>query len=591
MNDKRFQKHRPQSSIDGFVGGSTPPKGGSQGGLHSFNRYHKPTIKSGASEEIRRIDSFSKSVDGFVSNRPAAISSSRQQKQSADISKAFEDKHFNQAEFESPEVSAKSGYTKSDSKKPKKDKKSFLSRFRRNKDKTKAKKPKSWKLKVGAAFATVLILIGCGLALRAFLISRNIFKGGGNSALLHNQDVDPSQLRGEGDGRINILILGKGGPEQQSGPDLTDTIIVASIDPIAKEAALLSIPRDFWVEQPSGYKSKINQVYADAKSSKLDSYSYADRDSNEAAEKAEKAGINAIQDVVSETMGIPLHYYGMIDFVGFRKAIDTVGGIDINVSEDMAVSESMWLTNVGRYYLDVDEGWEHFDGVRGLAFSRSRKTSAKGDFARSERQRAVILGLKDKVLSTGTLANPVKLNQLMSDFSGQLSTDFSVNEMLRLYDIGKEISGDKVVSVGLDEFVVGDMLNGLSVQVPKAGTFDYSEIQNYVRNVMRDAFLKKEDAKVMILNGTNTPGLATKKSDELKSFGYNVSSVGDAPTSTYQNTVLIDLRSGINKYTLNYLEKRLGVKAVSAMPDNSIDVSDADFVIILGSNETSSSQN
>src|SRR5690606_31257298 len=108
---------------------------------------------------------------------------------------------------------------------------------------------------------------------------------GGNSALLHSQDVDPSQLKGEGDGRINILVLGKGGPEQRSGPDLTDTIIIASIDPISNEAALLSIPRDFWVKSPSGGQSKINQVYHDAKHAKLDDYAYKDRESDDAKQK------------------------------------------------------------------------------------------------------------------------------------------------------------------------------------------------------------------------------------------------------------------------------------------------------------------
>jgi len=121
--------------------------------------------------------------------------------------------------------------------------------------------------------------------------------------------------------------------------------------------------------------------------------------------------------------------------------------------------------------------------------------------------------------------------------------------------------------------------------------FNYSEIQSYVRNIMRDAFLKKENARVVILNGTDVTGLATRRSAELKSFGYNVVSVGDAPTKTYTNTVLVNLRGNNNKYTLNYLEKRLNVKATSSLPDASIDASMADFVIIIGSNETSSSQN
>ncbi len=579
MHKNRPNKNRQQISTDGFFVSSNQ----SRSSLNSFNKYHRPGINPSAPG--RSVDAFSKSLDGFRSSAQPVMDPVNKRSRTTDVMDSFTEhkqrdvKKKNPIHASPPRFEAEQGRRKS--------------RFGRKNKKDKLKKSRSRKQKImlrtSAVFASMLLLIGGGLALRAYLISRNIFKGGGNSALLHNQDVDPSQLKGEGDGRINILVLGKGGAEQKDGPDLTDTIIVASIDPISHEAALLSIPRDFWVKSPSGGQTKINQVYFDAKHSALNSYSSNQRNTDEAKQKSESAGIDAMKKIVSDSMGVPIHYYAMIDFAGFKKAIDTVGGVDINVTEELTVQEQMWIN--GAYNLNVKAGQQHFDGMRALAFSRSRKTSAAGDFARAERQRAVMVALKDKVLSTGTLANPVKINQLMSDFGGQLSTDFSVNEMLRLYDIAKEIPSDKITSVGLDKLVGGDTINGLSVQIPKAGMFDYSEIQNFVRNVMRDSFLKKENAKIMILNGTTSAGVATKKSNELKSFGYNVTSVGDAPKKDYSKTILVDLRNGVNKYTKNYLEKRLGTTTVGSLPDNSINASDADFVIILGSNETNSIQN
>lgn len=585
MNRDNIPKRNRPTSIDGFVVNNRNQTGVNSR-LNSFNKYHRPSYKpqrTGSSPAVNRsVDSFSRSLDGFKSNGQATISTSHSHRKSAELSLPLSNKSSKQSSYEKDLYENR--FDRSKLTQPRnKVKKSRFSLFKRSQSKQRSRKQKI-ALRTSAVLGSMILLVGGGLAIRAFLLGRNIFKGGGNSALLHSQDVDPSMLKGEGDGRINILVLGKGGPEQRDGPDLTDTIIVASIDPISHEAALLSIPRDFWVKSPSGGQSKINQVYFDAKHKALNSYSSSERDSDSAKDKSESAGINAMKDVVTETMGIPIHYYSMIDFAGFKKAIDTVGGIDINVTDEMAVSESMYIN--GKYYLDVKPGQQHFDGLKALAFSRSRKTSARGDFARSDRQRAVMIGLKDKVLSSGTLANPVRINQLMSDFSGQLSTDFSVNEMLRLYDLAKEIPSDKITSVNLQDYVGGDMLNGLSVQIPKAGMFDYSEIHNYVRNVMRDAFLKKENAKIAVLNGTETAGLATKKSEELKSFGYNIISIGDAPTKNYQNTVLIDLRNGTNKYTKNYLEKRLKVTASSTIPDNAISSGDADFVIILGSNET-----
>ena len=575
MDNSRAPKKRYGNSVDGFVSGrSQRPQPGPN--LRAFDQYYKAQRPGVASTNRRKVDGFS-SPDGFRPIVAPAIHQPGVSRQPLEITDAFDgqQKSHNDVQKKVEEL------------KDVKSKKSRRRLFRRNKhDKAYAKVHKHPKLRigmrVGAALGALILLVGAGLILRTYLAGRNIFKGGGNSVVLNNQEVDPSLLRGEGDGRVNTLILGKGGEEQQSGPDLTDTIIIASIDPLAKEATLLSIPRDFWVKSPSGYQSKVNEVYANAKMAVLNEYPYAQRSSAAAKEKAEKAGLEALKKTLSDALGVPIHYHAMIDFAGFKKAIDTVGGIDITVTEDMAVSEYMWIG--GKYYnLNVKPGKQHFDGQKALAFSRSRKTSLRGDFARSERQRAVILGLKDKVFSTGTLANPLKLNQLISDFGNQIVTDFSVNEIMRVYELTKDIPGNKVTSAGLDKYVIGDMINGLSVQVPKTGTFEYKEIQTYVRSIMRDAFLRSEDAKVIVLNGTNTAGLATKKSDELKSFGYNVISVGDAPTKAYTDTLLIDLRNGEKKYTLNYLQKRLGVTATGALPDANIASTGADFVIILGS--------
>lgn len=570
MDNFKFNKRKkPNSSIDGFI---SPGSTRLPGDLFNFRRYYKPE-KQNIQVNPRSIDSFSKSIDGFAPAVNPRVQTPNAKKPD-DVTSSFE--KISQ-EVNTQEV------IREKTEKQSKQKRGIFKR-KKHSDKSKHKtKPTKFKkaMRISAAFGAFLILVFGGLALKAYLTSRGIFKGGGDSAFLNNGDIDPSQLNGEGDGRVNILLMGKGG-EGHEAPDLTDTIIVASIDPLAKEASLLSIPRDFWVKSQSGRQTKINQVYYDAKQAALNKYSYQERNSSSAKQEAETAGTEAMKRMVSETMGVPIHYYAMIDFRGFRKAVDTVGGIDINVTEKLAVKEQMRID--GRnYYLNVGTGKQHFDGFRALAFSRSRKTSTAGDFARAERQRAVIVALKEKVLTVGTLANPLKLNQLMSDFSGNLSTDFSVNELLRLYDLSKEIPSDKVASVGLDDLVTGDMINGMSVQIPKAGLFSYSDIQDFVRNVMRDAFLKKEDSKIIILNGTSTPGLATRKSKELKSFGYNIISVGDAPTSSYTNTVLVDLRNGNNKYTLNYLQKRLGVTAVNSLPDSSIVSGEADFVIILGS--------
>jgi len=460
---------------------------------------------------------------------------------------------------------------------------------KKNKSKSKKSGPHSrwrivrkWSLRSALAL-TVLALVTSGFLLfKGILKINKVFKGGGAAAALEGSDVKPELLKGEGDGRVNIVLFGKGGLGHD-GADLTDTIIVASIDPLNKTTTLVSIPRDLWVTVPGYGSMKINAVYANAKNHALS------RESKD-KEAAEEAGVATEQQVISQVLGIPIHYYGMVDFAGFKQAVDVVGGVDIVVPPELAVKETLWDEASGRsYHLDVPAGPQHFDSMRALYFTRSRHTSPRGDFDRAERQRLFIQALSQKVLSAGTYTNPVKISQLMSAFGDHMSTDLSTKNALRLVEIGKGMDLSKLASIGLadppNNYVRTDNVNGQSVVRPTAGFGDYSEIQNYIRNTLKDPYLAKEDAKLIVLNGTSVAGLATKKSDELKSYGYNITGVGDAPTQTYTQTILVDLTGGKKPYTRNYLEKRLELKTTTQLPDQTIQAQGADFVIILGQNE------
>lgn len=434
-------------------------------------------------------------------------------------------------------------------------------------------------IKRGALVTVALVLLGGGfIGLRTYWQSRKILAGGGGAAALQ-ENVDPTALNGEGDGRVNILLMGTGGANHDNGSYLVDTIIVASIDPIHKEAALLSIPRDFYVKTKDSGSMRINAVFKTARSKALKS-------KPKEAEAANRAGTSAMEAIVEETMGLPIHYNALIDFTGFENAINTVGGIDMNVPADLAVYEVLRINNKN-YTLNVKAGQQHFDGFRALAFARSRKTSARGDFDRSERQRLMLVALKDKISSLGTLANPVKVNQLLSDFGDHARATLTVSELLRVYDIMKEVPGDKIQSVSLvDEpnVLIKSANIGGSVQIPRAGLNNYKEIQSFLRNKLQDGFLRDENASIAVYNGTNVTGLADRTAVDLKSYGYNITAVANAPTKTYTRTIIVDMRSGQKKYTQHYLEKRLDTTAVTTLPEG-ITAGTADFVIILGSNE------
>ncbi len=438
-------------------------------------------------------------------------------------------------------------------------------------------------LKGMIALFLISVIMGGYLFGKGYLKARQIFKGGGGAAALH-ENADPATLNGEGDGRVNILLLGTGGEDHDNGSYLTDTILLVSIDPIQKEAALLSIPRDFYIKTEYG-SMKINAVYKIARNSHL-TKNPKDKPGSE------EAGFAAVEKVVETTMGVPIHYHAMVDFEGFKKAIDTVGGITIDV--DDPVYEVMSIDG-RKYTLNVKKGQETFDGFRALAYARSRHTSPRGDFDRSERQREMLIALKDKILSRSTLANPLKLNQLMSDFGDHVQTNLTPSEMLRLREIGSEIGGDKIQSISLVDppnVLIGSAnIGGASAQIPKAGINNYKDIHSFVRNHLKDGYLRNENATVAVFNGTDVVGLAARTAEELESYGYNISEVANSPIKDQQRTTVVNLRNGSKKYTKAYLEKRFGVSVVNSLPDSRIVPGEADFVIILGQNEQNRLQN
>ncbi len=464
---------------------------------------------------------------------------------------------------------------------------------RRNKSshKSRAKGKKVSVKKLRKAFAAFLLigLIGFGsLAAYTYIKTRGIFNGDGTGAAALDENVDPSLLNGEGDGRVNILLIGKGG-EGHEAPDLTDTILLASIDPIKQEAAMVSVPRDLYQEGQSNYR--INAVYSTAKQARLAQGSGTESD----IAAAERDGVNALKEAVSEVLGVPVHYHVMVDFKAFEEAVDTVGGITIDVEEPLIDYTVAW--ELGGNPVIAEKGLQTFDGKRALFYARSRKGTGGSDFARSERQKEVIIALQQKVLSAGTFSNPLKVVELLNTLGNNVSTDLNgLSEIKRLYEIGGGISADKIQSISLVEqpnVLIGSSgaVPGQAIQAPTAGLTDYSEIHSFIRNKLKDSFLADENARIIILNGTNTPGLASRTEEELESYGYNVIKVDNAPTSDYVNNTIIDNTNGAKPYTESYLEKRLGLTTTTTGREGLPGSEEADFVIILGTDEISQTSN
>jgi hypothetical protein len=255
-----------------------------------------------------------------------------------------------------------------------------------------------------------------------------------------------------------------------------------------------------------------------------------------------------------------------------------VGGVTVNVPTALVDPTMAWENHWNSVLAPA--GVQQMDGVHALLYARSRETSS--DFARGQRQRQILVALKDKVLTAGTLSNPAKIDGLMNAFGDNVYSDLSTQGATRLYSILKKVSDDKIDSAGLTDpphqLVTTDHVGTTSVDRPLAGFNNYTDIQAYVRSQMPDGYLIKENAPVTVLSTTATA--ATAEAALLKSYGYNVTTSG-VTTRPVSSITLVDLSKGKDPFTLHYLEERYGVKAVKTLPPGiTVAAGTAKFVII-----------
>lgn len=306
------------------------------------------------------------------------------------------------------------------------------------------------------------------------------------------------------DQTVNLLVLGVGGG-MHDGPDLTDTIIFANINPNEKRVTLVSIPRDMWVPDLG---AKINTAYTFAE------------------QKDEGSGLNATKALVSDMLGQPIDYSIKIDFNGFVKAVDMSGGLNIDVdnsfddyeyplsgkeadpcglTEDRIASLSAEISSGSatpvdafpcRYeQLHFDRGPQKMDGETALKYVRSRHGTGKegSDFARSKRQEKVIASFKDRMLSVDTFLNPVKVVNLMGVLQDSIKTDIKEEEYDDFIKLAKKLEGAKIASAVVDAGDQSEERYGILenppisteyrnqwVLSPRAGNGEYGELRKYV---------------------------------------------------------------------------------------------------------------
>ena len=330
---------------------------------------------------------------------------------------------------------------------------------------------KRHRVRITVISIVVVLVVGGGIFLwKAGSIMDKISMGKGNifSNIVKSLPGVQSELKGESDGRINILLLGERGAGMDGGSFLTDTIMVLSLHPgngkdDAPKASLVSIPRDLYVTVPdTSDKQKINAVNA-----------YGEQ-------KGVGRGMENMKRIVSDVTGQPIHYAITIDFKGFKELIDAVGGITVHLDQSFTEGVQFHIpqvcdpyvytipTNPAQYenkfktssitgqkvltksYLmcynkdeecggtfQLSAGDNTLDGAKALCYARSR--DATSDFDRAKRQQEVIKLVKAKALSLGLLSDYSKINGIMNSLGDNVRTDMEGWELKRLYDLYQKI--------------------------------------------------------------------------------------------------------------------------------------------------------
>lgn len=379
-------------------------------------------------------------------------------------------------------------------------------------------------------------------------------------------NIQPNQLKGEGDGRINILLLGIGGANHPGG-QLADTTMVVSIDPKNAQIAMLSIPRDLYVPIPGFGNGKINSAHSTGEQNK----------------DKTGGGPELMKKTVANILDLSIHYYIRADFTGFIKLIDALGGVQVDVEK--TISDPFYpdenMEGYNPFY--IGSGIHQLDGATALKYARSRETTS--DFDRARRQQQILTAVKEKALSAGILTNPKKITDILKILGDHIRTDMQTKEMEQLMTILKNCDTSKIVNKVLDNSSSGLLSNpttdmGGYYLIPKAGINNFSEIQRLAHEIFSDPYLKEESAKIEILNASKYPGVAKELSATLNSYGYNVVRIADSDQPK-DESVIYDYSSGKKAFTLQFLSNRLMAKVISQPKKSS---SDIDISIVIGNN-------
>jgi|GEM_PF-5419511 len=446
----------------------------------------------------------------------------------------------------------------------------------------------------GIIFSVVSLLtlaMVCSLAYGAYLvktavdtINQTTTGGCGLGCIFHQvgnltQQNNTKPLQADAHGRTNILMLGTSDdrPDEDSGGQwLTDSIMILSVSQQAKDAYMVSIPRDLWVRYPDnceyGNRGKVNVVYMCNGGGK----------NVGAARTALAATIPTFETVT----GLDIQYAININYSVLRDLVNAVGGY-ITVTIVSTDPRGIWDINTG---LKLPAGTVTIDAETALALAKARNSDGgygleQSNFNREQNQQAIIKGLVQQAQANSFFTNAAGMTTALTGLGNNLRSTFSADDVSTLMKLAVSMEAENFHSINLlaaSPAIIGTpMIDGQSAVAPVAGTYDYSELRRYIATAMSETSVATEAAVVDVLNATNKSGWAASNASDLTDAGFTVGHVGDYAGTDPGATQIFQLTDG-NPLTAAALAKQYKVAVTPGPVPQYTSQDDADFVVVLG---------
>ena len=363
--------------------------------------------------------------------------------------------------------------------------------------------------------------------------------------------------------RVTILILGLDYRDVQAGGAArSDTMILLTVDPAAKTAGILSIPRDLWAVIPGFNPNKINTAYYFGELYKIPG-----------------GGPELAMRTVEQTIGVPIDFYAQIDFDAFVRFIDLIGGVKLNVPAAITVDPLGADTNPK----NLKPGVQVLPGAVALAYARERHTEG-GDFGRAERQQQVILGIRNRILEfdllPGLIANSP---QLFAELSSGIQSNLSLDDAIKLAVLAVQIDSANIerALIGEDQIVYGRSPDDLAILIPIPDKIRELRDLVFTGNTNLGPLtpgspaerMAAEAPRISIQNSTADSVLGSRTQEFLTGLGAEIVEVRAFSTALGVSQI-VD-HTG-NPYTLAYLAELLNISTAQIVhefdPNSPIDV-------------------